>query len=172
MSSETGVGPYVQGDIGYSVQPRQTDTRDNSFVFGGEVGYDFGAVRTALNYSRIGQSNTGGGRIGGVDSDLISLEVYAEPITLFGFTPFVNAGIGYGFFSGTGVVNSNRVVSRQDVPVVNIGAGSSYTIDKEWDLVGAYRYNISTDDVVLQNDGTRDNYRSHVFTASVRYKFQ
>lgn len=158
-------GIYVQGDIGYGVQSSNFTARDNGIVIGGAIGYQLPNSRFDLNFVRSPQSDNGGGRIGKVDSNILSVNGYIEPITYNNFTPFATAGLGYGFFSGKGSVLNH------EVPIVNIGAGSSYIINGNWALVGEYRYFTSTNDVARNNDNNVDNFKLHTFTSSVKYNF-
>ena len=164
-------GAYVSGNLGLGVQPSATNTRDNAPVAGVAAGYDFGKVRLEAEYLKASQSNTGGGSIGGIDVDLFSVNAAVEPFTFRGFTPFATAGVGYALLGGSGVVNHNGRVDRQSTPVLNVGAGLSYAINTNWALVGEYRYLVSTRDAVVQNDGTRNNWASNLFTVGARYAF-
>lgn len=158
--------PYVAGEVGLAVQPSSTNVRDNVPVAGVVAGYDFGMVRLEAEYLKGPQSNNAGGRIGGVDLDLFSANVAVQPITFHGFTPFATAGVGYGLFGGSGVNTADR-----ESPVFNVGVGTSYAVDANWSLVGEYRYLISTDNVVVQNDRSLTTWSTNLFTVGARCTF-
>ena len=166
LSQEFLKGGYLQGNLGGSFATEKTDTRDLAPAGGVAAGYDFGQVRVEGEYFRSSNGDNGGGRIGNVKTDTLSLNVYAEPFTFRNVTPFVVGGVGYTWADGSGVRSD-----KSDGMVYTVGAGASYSLTANWSLVGQYRYSIADDIQVRQNDGSFDNYKAHIVTVGVRYGF-
>lgn len=156
--------PYVELKAGNAWQG---DSKyDNQAVYGGAVGLDFGAVRTELELGYFDMGGNGGD-LGAVQNTVAGLNVFFEPVTVNGFTPYVGGGIGYGWFSGTGTNDANEASI-----VYNVGGGVTYAIDKNWMIDVGYRYYISDENEIVadRNDGGT-NYEAHVVSAGVRYNF-
>src|SRR5690606_27292522 len=149
---------YIQGNVGTTFNTNNTDTRDPQMTGGFNIGYDLGTIRTELEFLGSRNGSNGGGSIGTVDADMLNVIVYAEPFEFYDFTPFVGAGVGYARLTGSGVSNSENGL------VLNMGVGMTYEMSDRFSLVAQYRYFIGDDMNVKQNNGTWDNYKSHVTT--------
>ena len=156
--------PYVELKMGNAWQH---DSRyDNQGVYGGAVGLDFGKFRTEFEAGYFDMGGAGGS-LGSVTNTLVSVNVFAEPVTISGFTPYVGGGIGYGWFSGSGH-NPNNEHSI----VYNVGGGVTYDISKNWMVDVGYRYYISDENNIVADTGEKGtNYKAHVATAGLRYNF-
>lgn len=155
--------PYVELKAGNAWQG---DSRyDNQAVYGGAAGLDFGAVRTEIELGYFDMGGNGG-NLGAVQNTLAGLNVFVEPVTVAGFTPYVGGGVGYGWFSGTGHNTRN-----EDSIVYNVGGGVTYAIVKNWMLDVGYRYYVSDERDIVADGNDGDHYKAHVVSAGVRYNF-
>lgn len=155
--------PYVAVSAGLGVVPESADDYEDATVANFATGLDFGTVRTELEYTNLDNGKADFGA--SVDANIVGLNVIAEPVTVAGFTPYLGVGVGYAFLEGTGTDNGKNGV------VYNVQLGTSYEINQNWALTAGYKYLVSADDRVRQNDGTLDNYEQHIYTAGVRYTF-
>jgi len=151
-------GSYVQGTVGADVQASRNDGVAVSIA----AGKDFGMVRAEAEYTATRGANSATN--GNVASDLLTLNAYIEPVTIYGVTPYVGAGIGYGEFYRAGVVGD------RDGMVFNGTVGASYGLTDKLDLVGQYRYTIANDVKVVKTTGVED-YRASTISVGLRYTF-
>jgi opacity protein-like surface antigen len=131
-------GDYVQLSGGSQF----SDNFGGGATWSAAVGRDYGKVRAEVEYlgANIGHYGT---------AQTFNVNGYFQPVTVYGFTPYVGAGVGYG-----------RVVN-QDSFLLNGTAGVSYPLTSHLKAVGEYRY------VALENDGQH----TQAATLGLRYTF-
>lgn len=155
--------PYVAASAGLGVSPESADDYEDATVANFATGLDFGTVRTELEYTNLDNGKSNFGKT--VDANIVGVNVIAEPVSFYGFTPYMGVGVGYAFLEGTGTDNGKNGV------VYNVQLGTSYDITQNWALTAGYKYLVSADKRVVQNNGSLDSYEQHIYTAGVRYTF-
>ena len=153
-------GYYVQAGVGTNYQ----SNRDTGIAYSAAVGKDFGLVRAEAEF--IGTQGSDSNKFGNLASNLGNVNVYVQPTTVLGATPFVGGGIGYGQMYRRGVVSTNN-----NGIVFNASTGFSYPLTEKMTLVTQYRYFLANDTKYTKNAHTVDNYNSSVTTVGVRYAF-
>lgn len=152
-------GYYAEGAIGTNNQENRSDSTQANVA----LGKDFGAVRAELAYSSTAPAKST--RLGKVSSGVVGANLYVEPVTIHGFTPFVGGGVGMGTFTGKGVKGEKNGV------VFNAALGTSYALSDRVNLVAAYRYVIADDTKVQKAVGVVEDYRASTVTVGARYSF-
>jgi opacity protein-like surface antigen len=152
-------GNYVQGSVGGQFQDNRADATSYSVA----VGRDFGTVRVEGEY--VAGRGSDNAKLGTVESNLGNINVFVEPVTVLGVTPFVGAGVGYGSLYGAGVKGDRNGT------VFNAQAGATYKLTKDIDLVGSYRYWLAADVDVQKAPKIVEQYRASTLSVGVRYTF-
>jgi len=152
-------GYYAEGSLGANYQ----DNRSTSPEVNVALGKDYGAIRAELAYAGSGAAESR--RFGKVSSSVGSVNVYVQPVQVYGVTPFVGGGVGYGTLTGKGVKGD------KDGVVFNAALGASYAWSDRVDLVAAYRYTVANDTKVQKTVGLVEDYRASAVTVGVRYHF-
>jgi opacity protein-like surface antigen len=150
---------YVQAQAGVGFQAN----RDNGEAYSVAVGHDFGTVRAEAEVVALRGLNDP--KLGDTQSNLANINVYVEPVTVYGVTPFVGAGVGYGSLFDRGVKGDRNGV------VFNASAGATYPLTDKLTLVGTARYFIANDVDYVKTRGTLDNYKASALTVGLRYNF-
>ena len=157
---------FIQGDLGYAVQPSWTDHRDNSFSFDAGIGYDFGQLAVVGTYIRTPGTNGNG-----VDADIGVISIQASPYTVGNFKPFAEAGIGYGYFGGPAVKNTNGITEPQESPVFEAGLGTTFAFTPRAKIVAEAKFLTTSNTVTVDNTNKSSDYSSIVLTSGIRYSF-
>lgn len=149
-------GWYAGGFVGGNFDDTNKFKYDNTpKVFGGLVGYEWGKyVRTeaTIDYNtKAAPTTTKTGET------VFGNAVVSYPA--LGVTPYLLAGVGYGFGSWDKVGKSWDT----DRALYNVGGGVRYDITKSFEVDGRYRF------VNAVNGPKFDN--NHVVTLGVNYKF-
>ena len=212
---ELGTGWYLRGDVGYSMGdgPKTTYNNfafnggevDSTFTFGAGAGYKFNnwfrADLTAdYRYSRDYRAtfaDTAAGIVGDVRGKMNSTAVlangYLDLGTWSGITPYVGAGIGFGWVeAGTMYTNSFAGVNciclqAPGAPLGSLAYGKRNAMDVAWALMAGAAIDVSPGmklDVgyrylAMGNAETKvdaagqplkfKDYRAHEFRVGVRY---
>jgi len=148
-------GIYIRGDIGASYLNWSGATSNWAWVGDGGIGYQFDQnLRADITYNRTGDYGLTGG---GVSSSMLLGTVYYDFANSSAFTPYIGAGVGYGWEYGHGVA--------ADVNGVAIGltAGVAYNITNNLALDVGYRFH----DILNSTQSTQE----HQLAAGVRFKF-
>jgi len=148
-------GWYAGGFVGGNFDDTNKFKYDNTpKVIGGVAGYEWNKyIRTeaTLDYNtKAAPTTTKSGETAFVNA------VVSYPV--FVVTPYLVAGVGYGWGSWDKVVGTNT-----DRPLYNIGGGVRYDITKSFELDGRYRYIDGLTGKKFDNN--------HVVTLGVNYKF-
>ena len=153
-------GNYVEGSLGTDF----VNDRHTSPNFSVAIGKDLGMVRGELAYSGTRDANTNV-KLGDVGTNLISANLYVQPVVIYGVTPYVEGGVGYG------QVYNGGVVGRRDGVVFNVGVGASYPLTSDIDMVVGYRHYVAEDVKIRQTVALTEQYRSDAVTVGLRYTF-
>lgn len=164
-STHASAEHYVSGKLGGGFQTENTDNRDSSSIYGIEAGYDFGPIRTGLEYMRNDTGGAGGSNIGDVDLHTIGVNLYIEPWTLGKFTPYGKVGLAYGVADGAGITGAAGALG-------NVGAGVDYAVNKNWSLFTDYDYQHAMTKInVKTNRGSDERFEIHRVLVGARYSF-
>ena len=146
-------GGYVGGNVNKIDSNMTYDT--TAKVVGGVVGYEWNKYfRTEATFdynTKAAPTTTKTGQT------VFGNAVVGYPVG-FGVTPYLLAGVGYGFGSWDKVVGSNA-----DRTLYNVGGGIRYDLTKAFELDGRYRYINSLSDSKFTNN--------QIVTLGVNYKF-
>jgi len=149
----TKTGVYV--GTGFSLATSDEDGIENQKGFNFNVGYDFGLLRVEGAYDRLSDDD--------LQSSMFSGMGYFDFDNSSKFTPFIGAGLGWSDLSDV-----NAGANNSDVTYIG-SAGASYDLSNKWDLVGQYRYLMSSTEV-LSDTGNTDT-DSQIFTVGLRTTF-
>lgn len=165
MAEPTFKNTYVQANLGTSLQAGSQDQRDSATNSGFAIGHDFRGWRLEGEYLNSYQTSNAGGTIGDVKGNFLFINGYVEPWTWYGFKPFVTAGIGYNWLSGTGTTGTKNGLAY------NVGAGVSYSLSPVWTLSVDYRYITTDKKSVVNNAGNDERYVGNAVMGGLRYTF-
>jgi hypothetical protein len=149
-------GWYAGGFVGGNFDDTNKFTYDNTpKVFGALAGYQWGKyVRTEATFDYNTKATPTSTKAG---ETVFGNAVVGYPIG-FGVTPYILAGVGYGWGSWDKVVGKN-----DDRTLYNLGGGVRYDITKAFEVDGRYRYIDGLTGKKFDNN--------HVVTLGVNYKF-
>jgi opacity protein-like surface antigen len=150
---------YVQGSVGGQFQANRADATSYSAA----VGRDFGTVRVEGEY--VASRGSDNAKLGTVEANLGNVNVFVEPVTVYGITPFVGAGVGYGSLYGAGVKGDRNGT------VFNAQVGATYKLTPKLDVVGSYRYWLAADVDVQKAPKIVEQYRAETLSVGLRYSF-
>jgi opacity protein-like surface antigen len=148
-------GWYAGGYVGGNFDDTNKFKYDNTpKVFGGVAGYQWNKyLRTeaTLDYNTKAVPTTTK-----TGETAFANAVVSYPV--FGVTPYILAGVGYGWGSWDKVTVTNK-----DRTLYNVGGGIRYDITKAFEIDGRYRYIDGLTGKKFDNN--------HVVTLGVNYKF-
>ena len=149
------MGWYLRGDIGWSFLEWDGGNDDNTVALGGGVGYQFNDyLRSDIRVDWAGDYSIGGGADMGITSVLGNLYLDIPTNTLI--TPYVGAGVGYGWATVDGGEDDDGVAWA-------LMAGASVDLSESLALDMGYRFR----DVSVSGD---DPYEHQILTG-IRFKF-
>jgi opacity protein-like surface antigen len=149
------MGFYLRGDLGWSFLRWSGGDDDSAFAVGGGVGYKFGDyLRTDLRVDWAGDYSIGGGADLGISSVLGNVYLDFDNSSLI--TPYVGAGIGYGWTSVSPGSDDSGVAYA-------LMAGASVDLSQSLELDVGYRFR----DVSVSG---KDPYEHQILTG-LRFKF-
>jgi opacity protein-like surface antigen len=162
MVEEFGSNWYLRGDIGYRAQQVGGGSNwnglaigdaavDDTFMFGGGVGYKWNFLRVDVTGDYAVRSEVRGTALGGpsvgmeIDTFTVLLNAYADLGTWYGFTPYVGGGVGAANHRADGYFNSS--LPGTTIPSSNrwnfvwaLMAGVSYGVTPNVVIDLGYRY--------------------------------
>ena len=149
-------GWYVGGYVGGNFDDTNKFKYDNTpKVIGGVVGYEWNKyIRTEATFDYTTKTSPTTTKTG---ETVFGNAVVGYPV--LGVTPYLLAGVGYGFGSWD-KVGKNWDTDRA---LYNVGGGIRYDLTKSFEVDGRYRY-------VDSINGTKFN-NNHVVTLGANYKF-
>lgn len=145
------IGIYLRGDLGWSFLEWSGGDDDNGLMLGGGIGYQASDyLRTDLTVDWAGDYNVGPG------PDISTLTVmgnaYFDWANDTAFTPYVGAGVGYGWVEN----NPNGVA-------VGVAAGVAVDLSDNLALDVGYRFR----DIMASGPDVKE----HQLTAGMRFSF-
>ena len=151
----TTTGFYLRGDVGASFLNWSGGNDDTAWTAGGGVGYQFNDnFRTDLTVDWSGGYDIAPGAT--LDTTVVLGNAYFDFKNNSMFTPYVGAGLGYGWASGPGYVDTSGMA-------YSLAAGVSIDMTQNLALDVGYRFR----DIVVSSDDPME----HQVTAGIRFKF-
>lgn len=151
----TTTGFYLRGDVGASYLSSNIGSNDTSWVAGGGLGYQFNDnFRFDLTADRSGDYSIAPGAK--LNTTTVLGNIYFDWKNDSAFTPYVGAGLGYGWAAGPGFTDAEGLAA-------GLAAGVSVDMTSNLALDVGYRYR---DIMINGNDPTE-----HQVTAGIRFKF-
>jgi opacity protein-like surface antigen len=156
VSDPTLIGLYLRGDIGWSFLTMNGASDDNDFVVGGGIGYQWtDYFRTDVTADWSGDYTIAPGAE--ISTTSVLGNAYFDFANDSMFTPYVGAGIGWGWVDGSGAATDD------DGLALGAAAGVAVDITNNLAIDAGYRYrNIAI---------TGDNTQEHQATVGMRVKF-
>ena len=152
---ESMMGLYVRGDIGWSQLEWSGGNDDGVWALGAGIGANLtDQLRTDLRLDYGGSYSIGGGRDMGVTT--LTGNLYFDIPTNTMFTPYVGAGLGYGWGSVDGG-------SDRDGLAMALMAGAGFDMTDNLTLDVGYRFR----DVITSGADPRE----HQLLIGLRYGF-
>lgn len=150
------IGLYLRGDIGWSILDVKGASNDDNFVAGGGVGYQFNDFfRADVTADWSGDYTIAPGAK--ISTTTVLANGYLDWKNDTMFTPYVGAGIGWGWVNGSGLA------SDEDGLALGAAAGVAIGLTDNLDIDVGYRYrNINV---------PGDNTQEHQGTVGMRVKF-
>jgi opacity protein-like surface antigen len=152
----TQSGLYVRGDVGWSFLEWSGGDDDNAFVAGGGVGYQFNdAFRADVTADFTGDYEIAPGAE--ISTTTVMGNAYLDWANDSMFTPYVGAGVGYGWVNGKGGADDKDGIALGLATGVAVDLTSNLAVD-----VG-YRFR----DIMVSGKDTIE----HQATVGLRVKF-
>lgn len=162
-----GTGPYIQGDLGLGHVRAESefnsirDTYNESQLLPRvSLGYDFGQVRAAVDYTHYGEIDDGSnGAYASTKAQGVGMSAVYD-FDLGQVQPYVGARLAANRIKRTETATGYSRSSRDTKMGAGVLAGIGYQIDNNVTLDAGYRYN-----------HLDSNLKAHEATVGVRYKF-
>jgi opacity protein-like surface antigen len=149
-------GLYVRGDIGWSFLEWSGGADDNAFVGGGGIGYQYNDMfRTDLTVDWAGDYEIAPGAE--ISTTTILGNAYLDFANDTMFTPYVGAGVGYGWVNGSGTA------AEKDGLALGLTAGVAVDLTNNLAVDVGYRFR----DIMTSGADTME----HQATVGLRVKF-
>ena len=149
-------GLYVRGDIGWSFLEWSGGADDNAFVGGGGIGYQYNDMfRTDLTVDWAGDYEIAPGAE--ISTTTILGNAYLDFANDTMFTPYVGAGVGYGWVNGSGTA------ADKDGLALGLRAGVAVDLTNNLAVDVGYRFR----DIMTSGADTME----HQATVGLRVKF-
>lgn len=153
VSSNSGF--YLRGDAGGSFLNWSGGSNDTALVAGGGFGYQWNDnFRTDLTADWSGSYSVAPGAT--LDTTVVLGNAYLDWKNDSMFTPYVGAGIGYGWVNGTGISSDKGLAA-------GLAAGVSVDMTSNLALDVGYRFR----DIMVSGSDPME----HQVTAGIRFKF-
>jgi opacity protein-like surface antigen len=150
------MGIYVRGDVGWSFLEWSGGADDNAFVAGGGLGYQFNdAFRMDMTADFTGDYQIAPGAE--ISTTTLLGNAYLDWANDSMFTPYVGAGVGYGWVNGSGAAADKDGLAFGLATGVAVDLTSNLAVD-----VG-YRFR----DIMVSGPDTME----HQATVGLRVKF-
>jgi opacity protein-like surface antigen len=151
----TTTGFYVRGDLGASFLQWSGGADDHAWVGGGGVGYQYNDNwRMDLTLDHTGQYSIAPGAK--IDTTSVMGNVYFDWKNDTAFTPYIGAGLGYGWVKGPGFTDDKGLA-------LGLAAGVSADVMSNLAVDVGYKFR----DIGISGPDTQE----HMVTAGLRFKF-
>ncbi len=151
----TTSGLYVRGDVGWSFLEWNGGADDDAFVAGGGIGYQFNDMfRMDVTGDFTGDYQIAPGAE--ISTTTLLGNAYLDFANDTMFTPYVGAGVGYGWVNGTGTTD-------RDGLALGLAAGVAVDLTSNLAVDVGYRFR----DIMTSGSDTME----HQATVGLRVKF-
>jgi opacity protein-like surface antigen len=151
----TTMGMYLRGDLGMSWLRSKGYAKDSAFAFSGGVGYQYtDYLRGELAVDWSGKYKIAPGA--SISTTAILGNVYFDVQNDSMFTPYVGAGLGYGWVNGSGTGNKSGLA---------LGANAGVSVDLTNNLAVDVGYRFR--DIAVKGTDPRE----HQIMTGLRFKF-
>ncbi len=148
-------GLYVRGDIGWSFLEWSGGADDNAFVGGGGVGYQYNDMfRMDVTADWAGKYEIAPGAE--ISTTTLLGNAYYDFANDSMFTPYVGAGVGYGWVNGNGVSDKSGLA-------LGVATGVAFDLTNNLAVDVGYRFR----DIMTSGADTQE----HQATVGLRVKF-
>jgi opacity protein-like surface antigen len=149
-------GIYLRGDVGWSFLEWTGGADDDAFVGGGGIGYQYNeAFRTDLTVDWTGNYQVAPGAQ--ISTTTVLGNAYLDWANDTMFTPYVGAGVGYGWVNGKGTAPD------KDGLALGLAAGVAVDLTNNLAVDVGYRFR----DIMVSGPDTKE----HQATVGLRFKF-
>ena len=149
-------GLYVRGDVGWSFLEWNGGNDDNAFVAGGGLGYQFNdTFRMDVTADFTGDYQIAPGAE--ISTTTLLGNAYLDFANDTMFTPYVGAGVGYGWVNGSGTA------ADKDGLALGLAAGVAADLTSNLAVDVGYRFR----DIMTSGSDTME----HQATVGLRVKF-
>ena len=148
-------GLYLRGDIGWSMLTWEGGDDDSTWLGSAGLGYRFNDnLRSDITADWSGDYDIGAGEI---SSHILMGNAYWDFANGSGFTPYVGAGVGYGWVNGSGGASDDSGLA--------LGVTAGVTADITSNLAVDVGYHFK--DIMLEGD----DVMQHALTTGLRFSF-
>lgn len=150
------MGMYLRGDLGWSFLNMDGASNDSNFVAGGGIGYQYNDwFRTDITADWSGKYEVAPGA--DISTTAVLANAYLDWSNDSAFTPYVGAGVGWGWVNGSGTaVNDNGLA-------LGLSAGVAVDLTNNLAIDVGYRFR----DISISGPDTME----HQALAGIRFKF-
>jgi opacity protein-like surface antigen len=149
-------GIYLRGDAGWSMLKWNGGDDDNAYVLGGGVGYQFNEMfRTDITADWSGNYKIAPGA--DISTTTLLGNVYLDWANDSAFTPYIGAGLGYGWVNGKGTAADDKGMA------LGLAAGVAVDLTQNLAVDVGYRFR----DISIDGPDTKE----HQATIGMRFKF-
>jgi outer membrane autotransporter protein len=150
------MGLYLRGDIGWSFLEWSGGADDSALLLGGGVGYRYNDnFRTDLTVDWAGKYDVAPGAK--LSTTTVLGNMYFDWANSSAFTPYIGAGLGYGWANGTGGAVDDSGLAMGLAAGVAVDLTSNVAVD------AGYRFR----DIMVNGPDTKE----HQATIGLRYSF-
>jgi opacity protein-like surface antigen len=152
----SNMGVYLRGDVGASFLQWSGGADDEAFVGGGGIGFQYSdMVRMDLTADFAGKYKIAPGAE--ISTTTLLGNAYLDFANDTMFTPYIGAGVGYGWVNGSGAAGDDSGLAVGLAAGVGVDLTTNLTVD-----VG-YRFR----DIMISGADTKE----HQATVGLRFKF-
>ena len=156
VTESEAMGLYLRGDVGMSFLEWDGGSDDSAWVFGGGIGYQYNEnMRADLTVDWSGKYDVGAGSK--LSNTTVLGNLYYDFANSSAFTPYVGAGVGYGWVSDT------PLNGKESGLAFGLAAGASVDLTDSLALDVGYRFR----DTMIKGA----NPMEHQVTAGIRFSF-
>jgi opacity protein-like surface antigen len=149
-------GLYLRGDAAWSFLEWSGGSDDNNFGIGGGIGYQFNDMfRTDMTLDYAGNYDVGPGA--DLSTTTLLGNAYLDIANDSMFTPYVGAGVGYGWVNGKGAQPDDDGIAA------GLAAGVAVDLTNNLAVDVGYRYR----NIMISGPNTQE----HQATVGMRFKF-
>jgi opacity protein-like surface antigen len=156
VADSEAMGLYLRGDLGWSFLEWSGGADDNAAFLGGGIGYQYNDnLRTDVTVDWSGKYEIAPGA--DISTTAVLGNLYFDWANDTAFTPYVGAGLGYGWVHGSGVASDDSGLAYGLTAGVSVDLTDNVAVD------AGYRFR--------EINVSGDNPQEHIGTIGVRFSF-